>query len=71
MNINDLFLKLKKYNIFDVEYRNNYCKNFSCTIFDDKLENYCVNNTNNCKKANSIYYEVKIVEFFDENAKKS
>ena len=63
MNINDLFLKLKKYNIFDVEYRNNYCKNFSCTIFDDKLENYCVNNTNNCNINAIINGKLSVINF--------
>ena len=42
------------------------------SLFLTSYNNGCdLNNVNNCKKANSIYYEVKIVEYYDENAKKS
>ena len=42
------------------------------SLFITSYNNGCnLDNTDGCTKANSIYYEVKIVEFFDENAKKS
>lgn len=42
------------------------------SLFLTSYNNGCdLNNIDSCKKANSIYFEVKIVEFYDENAKKS
>lgn len=38
------------------------------TSFNDGCN---LDDVTSCKKSNSIYYEVKIVEFYDENAKKS
>ncbi len=42
------------------------------SLYITEFESGCnLNDVSSCKKVNSIYFEVKIVEFYDENAKKS
>ncbi len=72
INIANSSVDLNKFAESIKNYFNSKKINNVASLFITSYNNGCdLNNTNNCKKANSIYYEVKIVEFFDENAKKS
>ena len=66
MNINIFFKKLKKHKILDAEYRINRYNNFSCNVFDDKLDNYSVSNTSNCNIDAIIDNKLSVINFDKE-----
>ena len=54
------------------EYFNSKGVNNVASLYLTTYKSGCdLSHTESCKKINSIYYEVKIVEYYDENAKKS
>jgi len=65
IDLNQLGDTIKEY--FKSQNINNVAS-FYLTNYDNTCD---LNNTSNCNKINSIFYEVKIVEFYDENAKKN
>ena len=72
INIANSSIDLNKFAESIKNYFNSKKINNVASLFITSYNNGCnLNNTDNCKKVNSIYYEVKIVEFYDENAKKS
>ena len=72
INIADSNINLTEFAESIKEYFKNKKINNVASLFITSYNNGCdLHNTDTCKKVNSIYFEVKIVEFYDENAKKS